>query len=264
MSASPNFRTMMKSIGNEEVLVPSIRAHLYDPAFQGFTIDVEAFTDRPPDGWFWPSTHPLWTERMLYQYLVSPGSLLTEPMDPTGTLAVTAGTFFHTFIQTVLVREGVLERQPKVCGCGREHPERAEVFLVDEEAGVRGHSDGVVHEGSAFEFKSMTPLKLDRMPRGTPTSGPVQEWFREKCPAYYAQAQEYLRMSGRTRMIVIILALTYPFTMREIHVSYDRAYAMRAREKYLRVREAAESGTPPRCECGPLTKTCPARGVCWK
>ena len=261
--ASPQFRTLLKSIGNEEVLVPLLRSALHDPSFKAFTVEVEGFVARPPDGWFWPSTHPLWNERLLYQYLTTPNYLIWEPMDPTGTLAVTGGTFFHTFVQTVLVREGSLLKQPKVCGCGREHPERAEVYLVDEDAGTRGHSDGIVHDGSGFEFKSMTPLKLDRMPRGTPTDDEVLKWFRTKCPDYYAQAQEYLRMSGRDRMIVVILSMTYPFNMREIHVIRDREYAHRTREKYLRVRAAAERGVAPRCECGPQTKECPARGICW-
>lgn len=261
---SPAFRTLLKSIGNEEILTPLLRAVLHDPSFKSFTIEVEGFVARPPDGWFWPSTHPLWSERHLYEYLTAPERLIGEPMDPTGTLAVTAGSFFHVFVQTVLVREGTLIKQPKVCGCGRQHPERAEVYLADPECGTRGHSDGVVHEGSGFELKTMTPLKLDRMPRGTPTDPEVMDWFRKKCPDYYAQAQEYLRMSGRQRMVVLIISLTYPFTMREIHVAYDRAFAMATREKYLRVREAVVSSTPPRCECGPLSKVCPARGVCWR
>lgn len=263
MSNTPAFRTLLKSIGNEEILVPMLRSVLHDPSFNAFTIEVEGFVTRPPDGWFWPSTHPTWNERHLYEYVTNPARLLGEPMDPTGTLAVTAGSFFHTFVQTVLVREGILEQQPKVCGCGREHPERAEVYLVDPEAGVRGHSDGVVHDGSGFEFKTMTPLKLDRAPRGTPTDPEVLKWFRTKCADYYAQAQEYLRMSGRRRMIVLIVSLTYPFNMREIHVAYDHAFATATREKYLRVREAVKSGTPPRCICGPQSKTCPARAVCW-
>lgn len=263
-TSTPNFRRLLKSIGNEELLVPLLRSALYDPTFKDFDITVEGFTNRPADGWFWPSTHPLWNERLLYQYVTDPGSLLTEPMDPTGTLAVTAGSFFHTFVQTVLVREGTLVQQPKVCGCGREHPERAEVYLRDDEAGTRGHSDGVVYEGSGFEFKSMTPLKLDRMPRGEPTSPQVLEWFATKCPDYYAQAQEYLRMGQRDRMIVVILSLTYPFNMREIHVRYDRHFAYQTREKYLRVRRMVEESLTPRCECGPTNKTCAARGVCWR
>jgi hypothetical protein len=262
--ATPQFRTLLKSIGNDELVVPLLRSALHDPSFKGFVIEVEGFMARPPNGWFWPSTHPLWSERLLYQYLTDPLRLVMEPMDPTGTLAVTAGSFFHTFVQTVLVREGTLLQQPKVCGCGFEHPERAEVFLVDEDAGTRGHSDGVVHTGDGFEFKTMNPMKIGRIPQGTPTDPAVLEWFRKKCPDYYAQAQEYLRMSGRRRMIVVILSLTYPFEMREIHVAYDPGYAMATREKYLRVRDAAVRATPPRCECGPLTKDCPARRVCWQ
>lgn len=260
--ATPNFRKMLRTIGNDEILVPMIRAALSDPSFKDFTVNVEGFKHRPPDGWFWPSTHPLWSERALYTYLTKPQSLIYEPIDPTSTLALTGGTFFHTFIQTVLVREKILEKQPEICGCGAKHPERAEAFLVDAEAGTRGHSDGVVHEGSGFEFKSMTPLKLDRAPLGSPTDSEVLAWFKKKCPDYYAQAQDYLRMSGRDRMIVVILSMTYPFNIREIHVYYDRAFAYQTREKYLRVREHALHDYPPRCVCPMNVNDCPSRGVC--
>lgn len=261
--ASPNFRNLLKSIGNEELVVPLLRTALYDPSFKSFTIKVEGFEARPPNGWFWPSTHPLWPERLLYEYVTAPERLVLEPMDPTGTLAVTAGSFFHTFVQTVLVREGTLEKMPEVCGCGMKHPERAEVFLVDEEAGTRGHSDGVVHTGDGFEFKTMNPSKMYGIPKGPPMDPEVLTWFREKCPDYYAQAQEYLRMSGRRRMVVVILALVYPFEMREIHVAYDPAYATATREKYLRVRQAVADQRPPRCGCDMRTKDCPSRLVCW-
>jgi hypothetical protein len=260
--ASGNFRTLMRSIGNEEVLVPMARAALSDPTFKDFTVKVEGFRKRPSDGWFWPSTHPLWPERLLHTYLTRPQDLIPEPLDPNGTLAITGGIFFHTFLQTVLVREKILVQQPEVCGCGIKHPERAEVFLVDDDAGTRGHADGVVHEGSGFEFKSMTPLKLDRMPQGPPTDEGVLGWFRTKCPDYYAQAQEYLRMSGRDRQIVLILSLTYPFTMREIHVRPDRRVQFETRDKYLRVREMVEHGVSPRCLCPIAGNACPSRGVC--
>lgn len=127
------------------------------------------------------------------------------------------------------------------------------------------HESAMYLAGSGFlpTHNTMTPLKLDRAPRGTPTDPEVLKWFRTKCADYYAQAQEYLRMSGRRRMIVLIVSLTYPFNMREIHVAYDHAFATATREKYLRVREAVKSGTPPRCICGPQSKTCPARAVCW-
>lgn len=260
---SPNFTKTLASIGRNEVVVPALRSALWKPDFKSFTVTVDGFEERPPDGWFHPSTHPLWNEVMLYYYMTNYERMIRDPFDHSSTLAVTAGTFFHTFVQNVLVEENVLELQPEVCGCGRKHPERAEVYLVDEESKSRGHSDGVVFEGSGFEFKTMNPMKLGRVPKGGPTEKVVLDWFKNSCSDYYAQAQEYLRLSGRERMIVVILALTYPFEIREIHVPYDRPYAYGVRDKFKRVIQAVADGQPPRCQCAPTdAKSCPARGVC--
>ena len=261
--ASPNFTKTLASIGRNEVVVPALRNALWNPNFKPFTITVDGFSERPPDGWFHPSVHPLWNEMMLYYYLDNYEQMIREPFDPSSTLAVTAGTFFHTFVQNVLVEENVLELQPEVCDCGHRHPERAEVYLVDEASKSRGHSDGVVFDGSGFEFKTMNPNKMSRIPKGGPTDVDVLDWFKTKCRDYYGQAQEYLRMSGRERMIVVILQLTYPFEMREIHVPYDRPYAYGIRDKYMRVLQAIADQQPPRCQCVPREVSgCPMRGVC--
>lgn len=266
MSQSPNFRTLLKSAANEEVVVPLLRNALWSPDFKSFNIKVEGFEERPPDGWFHPSTHPLWTEPMLYHYMVNYDRLAREPFDPQSTIAVTVGSFMHTFVQTVLVEAGVLQQQPEVCGCGHKHPERAEVYLVDEVVRSRGHSDGVVaSDSSGFEFKSMNPSKMGRIPRGAaPGSKEILEWFKKSCAPYYAQAQEYLRMSGRERMVVVIMALTYPFEMREIHVKYNPADALAVRDKFLRVLQAVADQQPPHCECGPQKTTCPAWSLCYE
>ena len=265
--ASPTFRSILRSAANSEVVIPALRSALWDPDFKGFTIEVGGFVTRPPDGWFHPSTHPLWEPRALYQDLTDPESLGNEPFDPQSTIAVTAGTFFHTFVQTVMVGSGILARQPVVCGCSHRHPERAEVYLVDEEAGVRGHCDGVLEsDGSLMEFKSMNPSKLGGIPKAAPDSPEVAEWFYKKNRGYWAQAQEYLRMSERRRSIVVIMSMSYPFEMREIHVAYDPAFAKATRDKYLYVRQAVADQRPPRCTCPPTNEsksTCPSYRICW-
>lgn len=259
--ATPNFRKLIQSIDNEERIVPHLRSALWDPDFKGFTVKVEGFERRESDGWFHPSSHPLWKDPMLYLYLAHPDRMIYETFDPTSTLAVTAGQFFHDFVQTVLLREGILERYPN-CPCGMKHSE-AEVYLVDEDVKSRGHSDGVTFEGDGFEFKTMNPMKLGRIPKGVPTDPAILEWFKKACSDYYAQAQEYLRMSGRERMVVVILALTYPFEMREIHVPFDRPFAYKVRDKFARVIQAVADQRPPRCECVLKEKSgCPARGSC--
>lgn len=263
MTAAPNFRKVLQSVRNDEKVVPLLRSALWDPSFKSFTVKVEGFRSRPPDGWFHPSTHPLWSRPMLYHYLAGTPGMKEEPFDPQGTIAVTAGTFFHSFVQRVLVDHKVLEKQPVTCGCGAKHPERAEVYLEDREALSRGHSDGVTYEGDGFEFKTMHPAKMGKIPKGSPSSQEVLDWFLDRCPDYYAQAQEYLRMSGRQRMVVVIMSLTYPFEMREIHVPYNPFAATKVRDKYAEVIQAVADRRPFRCECGPTNTSCPVSMICW-
>lgn len=263
MAGSPNFRTLLKSAANEERVVPLLRNELWKPDFRSFTVKVDGFTEREPDGWFHPSTHPLWTEPHLYYYAAHPELVVRPPFDPQGTIAVTAGHFFHTFVQVVLVRSGVLVKQPERCPCGAKHPERAEVWLVDEEVKSRGHSDGVLEWGDGFEFKTMNPNKLGRLPKGAPSSPEVLDWYKTSCADYYAQAQEYLRMGQRERMITVIMSLTYPFEMREVHVPYNHKDAMAVRDKFARVLQAVADQRPPPCECGIDKQTCPVWAMCW-
>lgn len=262
---SPNFKQALKGAVNEEKVVPILRTELWNPDFQGFTVEVEGFTERKPDGWFHPSTHPLWTEPHLYYYILNHENMIREPFDPTGTLAVTFGHFAHTFVQQVLIQSGVLVQQPEKCPCGYRHSDRAEVYLVDEEVKSRGHSDGVLKWGDGFEFKTMNPRKAGTIPKGAPSSPEVLEWFKKRCKDYYLQAQEYLRISGRTTMVVVILVTTYPFEMREIHVPYNPRDAMATRDKFARVLQAVADGNPPPCECGPKNNVdCPVRSLCWE
>jgi hypothetical protein len=87
------------------------------------------------------------------------------------------------------------------------------------------------------------------------------EFYRAKKPQYYAQNQEYLRMSGRDRMIVMFVGTQYPYSFAEVHVPFDRAEAFKIKDKYLRVRQAVEDGRPP-MECCGSQPNCPARSVC--
>lgn len=261
---TPTFRRIISGASKGEILVPLIQNALYKPDFKSFTVKVEGFKERSPDGWFHPSVHPLWNEMMLYLYATGYEHMRREPFDPSSTIAVTAGHFFHTFVQTVGVREGFLQKQPEVCECGLKHPERAEVYLVDEETKTRGHSDGVTFEGDAFELKTVGN-KVWGIPNGPADSLEVLAWYRERCPGYYAQSQEYLRMSGRAKMIVVFMHLVYPFPMREIHVPRDEAFMRATAEKYRRVIQAAADMRPPRCACGPMSKEgekCPAQEFC--
>lgn len=264
MTQTPNFKNMMKGISSGEIVVPLLRSALYDPDFKAFDIRVEGFTNRKPTEWFSPSTHPGWPEPALYTYLAHPERLVREPFDPSSTFAVTVGTFFHQFTQHVLVENGVITKQPLVCGCGVEHPERAELYLVDEELKVRGHADGeLTFDSSLIELKSMKPLRQHFIPKVAPDHPDKIAWVRDKAPDYYLQAQEYLRISGKARSIMVIVSLVHPFEMNEIHIPFDHLTAHKTAAKFRRVREAVAEGRPPYCECTkPQSKECGARDLC--
>jgi hypothetical protein len=205
---------------------------------------------RKHDGWFHPSTHPLWEERQLYYYVTEGANAKAEPLDPIGIMATTAGTFWHEFIQHVMLEAGILKE--------------VEVYVEDSEVMSRGSMDGVLDD-EAWELKSMNGMKLNKLANGAPDSPEVVESFKLMVPGYYAQAQEYLRMSGYRTMRFTILEPSYPFTMREVAIPFDHGFALGIRDKYLRVRQAvADQRLPPPC-CSPgsaTARSCFAREVC--
>ena len=261
-STKRTFRKLLDGSAGGEVLIPIIQTYLYDPKFPSFTIDVEGWKPKPPDGYFHPSTHPMADERLLYHYLVDPHLLVHEVFDPTSTMTVTQGHFWHDFIQMVGLDSGFLLPSPNPTP-GRN---KAEWYWLHEPTKSRGWSDGVTSpliclEQEIFEFKTMRGAKASKIAKGRPESPEVQESFRLLVPDYYAQAQEYLRLSGLRRWRGIILSLEWPFPMREIVLDADRVYQHSIAAKYERVLQAAADQRPPTSCCGPLMD-CPARQVC--
>jgi hypothetical protein len=233
-----------------EILVPILRSYLYDPKFPSFTVPVRGFEARPPDGWFHPSTHPLWYERQLYYYLTEPQAFVGEPYDPTSAMTVTQGQFWHTFIQACLTDCGWLKG--------------VEVKVEDKETGSRGSMDGIGDE-EVWEFKTMRATKAQKIVQGAPNDPRVIASFKALVPGYYAQAQEYMRLSGLRRWRGLILSLEWPFPLREIAMPYDELMAYQIRTKYLTVRQAVADQSVPKPCCGvgsKEAKACPARTIC--
>lgn len=252
---SPNFRTLLTSVGQGEVVIPIINTYLWNPKFRGFTVKVGGFEERRPDGWFHPSEHPLWPERMLYYYLVEPNNLVKEPFDPHSTMAVTQGNFWHKFITTCLIDAGYLIPPP---------PDQEEHGFADEATGARGSVDGLTAE-EVFEYKTMVGAKARKIAAGGPSDPQVIESFRALAPEYYAQGQEYMRISGYRCWRGIVHSLEYPFPMREITMKYDPFFANEIKQKYLRVRQAVADQRLPLPCCAPKSKqaaACIARQVC--
>ena len=254
-----NFRKLLSSVTNDEVVIPVIRSALFDPNFSSFTVKVRGFHARPPDGWFHPSTHPLWPAPMLWLYIAHNEMLAPEPFDPHGTMAVTQGHFWHSFIEHVGKLAGLFNvAAPCSCGCKSE-VERA---FRDEVTGARGHVDGLLPE-EIFEFKTMNSMKLRRIENGSPGTPEVLASYKSLCPEYYAQAQEYMRISGYRRHRSLLLAMEYPYPMREVVMDYDYGFAAQIAEKYLAVRQAVADQRMPKCPCSMTDRrACPARVVC--
>lgn len=262
---SPTFRRLLTGAQGGEILVPLIQAFLWNPRFPQFEITIPEFKPRPPDGWFHPSTHPLMNERQLYYYLAEPDRLLPEVFDPTSTMAVTQGHFWHEVIQMVGIETGFLKLNPDpIPGINP-----AEWFWFDEQTRSRGRCDGLTSDKicpdeEVFEFKTMMGQRARKIPQGRPDSPEVEAAFRAMAPDYYAQAQEYMRLSGRRRWRAVILSLEYPFPMREIVLRYDHVFAREIEIKYRKVVQAVADQRPPQfcCGGGKIARNCFARGVC--
>lgn len=264
--AGLDFSGAMRDAKKGMILKPILGNYLFDASFPAHTVRFpKEDMERKPDGWFHPSEHPLWTERALYAYLAHPHQMVIEKKDYMGSLSVTVGKAMHSFIQMCLTDAKVMPKGLQKCTVCPPTAKCKEPGVIDREAGTRGHMDGVLDlsalsvpqeaERSVFEFKTTNDRKLSKV------DDLDLDKYREVFPHYYAQNQEYLRMSGLRFLVVFFLAMGYPWQMKEIHVPYDPTYALKIRDKYLRVRQAVADQAPARDCCG-LAKGCPARGTC--
>lgn len=269
MTAAPTqkltgfFRVVARGATEGQVIIPLLKAALWNPTFQSFDVTAPDFTVRRPDGLFHPSEHPGWPERMLYHYLtMDPLAWIPEPLDPASVMAITQGHFWHAFIERVLVDAGYLKPGGWCPSCKKVHV--AEVHFAHQATGAAGHVDGI-GGNEIFEFKTMNGRRVAKIEDGPVDEPLVLASFRTLLPTYYDQGQEYLRISGFRRWRGLILTLEYPYPMREIVMDYDPHWAHQTQAKYLRVREAVASTTMPIPCCGPRSKesrVCPARAVC--
>ena len=136
----------------------------------------------------------------------------------------------------------------------------AQPTIALEVEGVHTHvTEGLV------SHNTMNGMKLRKLVEGAPGSREVLESFKVMSPVYWAQAQEYMRMSGYRTMRFTIMEPMYPFPMREVAVPYNAGDALSIRDKYLRVRQAVADQKLPQPCCGPGSaeaKSCFARTVC--
>jgi hypothetical protein len=250
MAVRPTFSKAITDAEKGMVLSPILHSYLYNAKYpKNFSVKFTNHSShRAPDGYFHPSTHPLWNERQLYYYITEPGKMVDEPMEYMGALSTTMGTAIHGFIQMCLKDAKVLVS--------------SEVPVVDEVHKSRGSMDGLLsipHYGEAgFEFKTSNMMKLSNA-QDMDIAG-----FKKKWPTYYAQVQEYMRLSGLRRFIVLFMGMGYPWTLKEFHIPYDVPAATDVERKYRRVLDMAAQGILPSSCClgGKEAEACPARRIC--
>lgn len=265
--AGIDFSASMRDAQAGLLLKPILHNYLFDAKFPDYSIDfINHEMEREPDGWFHPSTHPLWHPRVLYQYLSQPHLMRIEKKEYMGTLSVTIGTAMHGFVQMCLEDAGVLPKALQVCTVCDPALPLHEPGVIDEDAGERGHMDGLLDfsslsvvsrelESPVFEFKTSNLMKLAKL------HDMDLEHYKKTWPDYYAQNQSYMRMSGRRMVVVLFLGMGYPWDMKEVHVPYDAGFSQQVRQKYLDVRQAVADQRPLAQCCG-STKTCPAGRIC--
>lgn len=258
---TPAFRRAVADLSRGVVLKPLVHAALFDGNVPRFTLEVgedDHALDFGPDGKFHPSTHPLMAARKLWFYLVEPEAWIAERFEYMGVLSVTVGKIMHRFVNAVLWDLGVLVAP---------EPGGDEPYAEDPETGASGNYDGELrliipthpkHERQIFEFKTTSPLA--KLPDDLDL-----EAFKKKYPQYYAQVQEYMRLTGLRLAVVLMLAMGYPWELREFHIPYDPGFAESVAHKYREVRHLQVINEMPQPCCAPgstAAKECGARTVC--
>lgn len=260
---SPKLKGFLRAAENDAEIIPVLHEYLASGKLPNpYTISVRGGTgDRRPDGWFHPSSHPLLTERQLYFYLTDPDFWLPEPFGYTITMSAMIGSVVHDIVETALIDLKYLIKPKGVCqACGFDQPRNCrEHGAADRKTKSRGHMDGVLGIGGilrGFEFKTAMPRAIQEIQNND------VEAFRKKWPYYYAQVQEYMRMTGMTSFKVIFWAMGNPWDMREFTIEADIFFQRETEVKYLAARQAVEEGVMPLACCNPgsaLSKSCPAR-----
>jgi len=235
---SPAFREgILNPLMRGEVLVPPLRAYLCNPDFGGMTIKVPSIGTRPYDGKFHSSEHPRWAPRALMLYLVAPELLTPRMFQASDILAMTAGSVWHAIIEHCFMEL----RLALAC----------EVPFESVETNSKGTGDAV-RDGEIVEIKTMRDLLLRKIE--TP------EDYIARFPGYHLQAIDYMRMSGYRRERVLLIAVTYPFEMKEFVIEYDMLEAQRIDTNYRMAIQAAADFQLPMC--GGCDDDCPVKPLC--
>ncbi|GAA1978958.1 hypothetical protein [Kitasatospora viridis] len=247
-------------------LVPLVEAAIRDCRFpEVFEVTFRNYqADRPPDGWFHPSTHPTMDERQLYYYLAEPDRWIREPFEYGSRMAVMMGTATHDLMAAALTEIGVLSPPKGTCvACGRPHGRDAgqcgEWGVIDPVLRRRGHLDGLLTlptwgEG-IYDLKTCSPMVIKGIQDHDLAA------FKARWPGYYGQQQEYMALSGKRQALVLFLGLSQGWPMKEFTIPRDEEYIVALEAKYRAVRNYVDAGQVPPVACcpgGARARRCPA------
>ena len=203
-----------------------------------FHLRAEWIRERGWDGWFHASTHPGLSQEELIAYLEQ----RSKPYKPNyvSSMSTIFGTLVHVVVQGTIeyYKIGVPLPVGSCVACGRPRTGKnacREHAVIDEETHSRGHMDAIVTVGpggiNVLDIKTIKPWGTYGLKEAPDMN---LEYFKETWAKYYAQLQDYMRMTGIRNSICFFMAMGNPWEMREYHIPYDPTFAFGIEQRYKR------------------------------
>jgi hypothetical protein len=218
------------------------------------TIRVDRPLEHAPDGWFHASSHPSLPVEKLVEYLQAPQVVSGEQIGYVGGMSVTVGTIMGDLARQILEKKkiAIVPRSAACIACGLPQPRKCrEHGAMHIATRSRGHLDGVLwFKGRVndlpgnlsdipgwawpylwgYDHKTAKTMTLKDIPEMD------EDAFHVKWPKYWWQAQEYMRMTGLRRYIVVVQGIGNPWTMKEFHILFSPDAADGIERRYAEAR----------------------------
>lgn len=245
-----SFETAAKFAAKGCLVKPHLLQFFQDPGIDfSFRLNFQTVQDRPYDGWFHSSSHPSMTEEQLYHYLTSPVVRdLTARADYVTRMSRLFGTTAHGIVRSALTQMRLLlPLPPGPCiACGLPRSSKTGKIICEEHGAIdtvmhsRGHLDGILdlkQDGiRGFDLKTIKMFGKYGLKEAPDME---LEYFMVTWPKYYAQGQDYMRMTGLRQFIVLFMVLGNPWEFREYQFDFDPDYARGIEDRYQGALERA-------------------------
>jgi hypothetical protein len=239
----PTFETIAKYAAQGCLVKPLLVEFFTSGEIFKLTIRTAKPQDRAPDDWFHASAHPGLTTNQLVTYLTMAPPEKAEDFGYIGRMSVMFGTIMGEVVRQALIQLQVMVpvREGTCPACGYPQPRHCrEHGAIHVPTRSRGHLDGIVcfdfaaaAAGSllssqvwGYEGKTIKNVILNKAPDMD------EEYFKGRWPHYWWQVQEYMRLTGLGKFIVLFIGLGNPWELREYHVMADPVAAWQIEEKY--------------------------------